>query len=108
MRPPLRVRACGAAPLRRRPARTTEALSSFGFQYLSETFLPLKLQEVRPLRPQLVCTSRLTPPCIVRPTGRLDLEVAASTPSTIRQSPSHAPLLSKRYHNMQKLVRRRE
>lgn len=24
-----------------------EALSSFGFQYLSETFLPLKLQEVR-------------------------------------------------------------
>jgi hypothetical protein len=27
-----------------------EALSSFGFQYLSETYLPLKLQEVR-LRP---------------------------------------------------------
>ena len=25
----------------------TEALSSFGFQYLSETYLPLKLQEVR-------------------------------------------------------------
>ena len=25
----------------------TEALSSFGFQYLSETYLPRKLQEVR-------------------------------------------------------------
>ena len=31
----------------RSPLPQPEALSSFGFQYLSETYLPLKLQEVR-------------------------------------------------------------
>jgi hypothetical protein len=104
VRPPLCVRACCAAPLKRRPALTTEALSSFGFQYLSETFLPLKLQEARPPMPLVGVRSRLTPSCIVRPTGRLDLEVGASKRSTIR-SPSQA---TKRHHHMQEVVRRRE
>lgn len=46
---PAQRRACCAGrttPLMCR-ITTAEALSSFGFQYLSQTYLPLKLQEVR-------------------------------------------------------------
>ena len=39
------MRRPGSANGAGQPDALSEALSSFGFQYLSETYLPLKLQE---------------------------------------------------------------
>ena len=58
------------------PARLacTEALSSFGFQYLSETYLPLKLQEVR-LRLGDDVLEAAESTSLARCVGRLDLKI---------------------------------